>query len=55
MASASAPPYEEKDDDTVFMDLAILHEDELDSETLKETWDMLGRMYWRYVEIDWSG
>ena len=55
VASASAPPYEEKDDDTVFMDLAILHEDELDSEALKETRDMLERMYWGYVEIDWSG
>ena len=55
VASASAPPYEEKDDDTVFMDLTILHEDELDSEALKETRDMLDGMYWGYVEIDWSG
>ena len=54
VASTGAPPYEEKDDDTVFMDLAILHEDELGFESLKETRDMLGRMYWGYVKIDWS-
>ena len=51
VASTSAPPYEEEEDDMVFMDLAILHEKTLGSGALKETRDMLGRMYWGYVEI----
>ena len=55
VTSADAPPYEEKDDNKVFVELAILHEKKLGSGALKETRDLLGRMYWGYVEIDWSG
>jgi len=49
-----APPYEEKDDDTVFENLVILHDQTLGLEVLKGIQDILVKMYEGYEQVDWS-
>ena len=48
------PHYEEPEDDRVFQELLVRHEDALGIEPLLDIWDNLGKMGLKYQEIDWD-
>jgi hypothetical protein len=48
------PPYEEPEDDRVFLDLLVEHDDALVIQPLEDTWRFLVQKGSKYKEINWA-
>ena len=54
VSTTENPPYEEPEDDRVFQELLVEHEDALYVEPLQDIWDNLVKMGLKYKGINWA-